>query len=422
MAYKLTSNYFLSLVFWPVACAFLPKQSLSQDIPSPSGKFRIGHHRFEWTDSSRTEVLSTDNSMREIVADVWYPAENSGNAAVLYLDTLAIHRAFGNKGLQSILGAQAAALVRSTGVHTHAIEDAPFTRTLGSAPVVFFSHGMGMITQAYTTQIEELASHGYIVVALSHPYDAWLVSFSNGKQITFETKQRKAAGNTEDQHVAYENKRVDWWAGDILFALYQLFLINKLRPSGIPFAKYMDLTKVGAMGHSAGGRAAARACQLDTRIKSCADQDGVAMMQPFYPDAGGTGMKQPFLLFERDRNKTLTSEDAASMNMKLEELMALVNDLRSKKKAALASTGGSFHVLIHFDSSSHMSFSDLPLLQAKNNIEAATAGRVLQVVCRYTREFFDKTLRGIKSPLYDGRVKLNYIDLVQPYKKKGNKN
>jgi predicted dienelactone hydrolase len=408
-------------VFWLSVFASGPKQSWSQGLSLPSGKFSIGHHRFEWTDTTRTEILAETLQMRRVVADVWYPAENSSGASVPYLDTVTIYRAFGIKGLQSLIGAKGAAIVRSGIVKTHARENAAFDRRLRLAPVIFFSHGMGMIPQLYTTQIEDLVSHGYIVVALLHPYDAWLVSFTDGTQIFFETKHRKAAGSTEKLHIAYENKRIEWWAADIRFALDQLILINNMKTDSIPFAGRLDVSRVGALGHSSGGRAAARACQLDARIKSCADQDGVAMMQPFYLGSDGVGMKQPFLLFERVRNVAPDEADAASLGMTLPELNALVDRLRRDKRNALAATGGSYHVLLQFDSSSHMSFSDLPLLQAKNESESAAARRVLQATCRYTRDFFDKTLRAATSTVYDSGRRLNYIELVEKYSKARNK-
>ena len=140
------------------------------------------------------------------------------------------------------------------------------------------------------------------------------------------------------------------------------------------------------------------------------------MMQPFYPDAHGVGMRQTFLLFERVRNVQLTDDDAKSLGMTLTELNALVMSLRQKKQTALRSTGGSFHVLLDFGSSSHMSFSDLPLLQARDAGERAKALDVLQTTCRYTREFFDKTLRGIPAPLYEGKDKLRYIELVEQFR------
>jgi len=396
------------------------QQSWSQDLPLPSGKFKIGHHRFEWTDTLRPEILSANNSKRAVVADVWYPAENSRHSTVAYLDTSAINRAFGNKGLRSLLGARGATLMRSNAVHTHACEDAGFDRGLKSAPIIFFSHGMGMITQLYTTQIEDLVSHGYIVVAVSHPYDAWLVLFSNGSYISFERKQREAAGNTEEQQTNCENKRIDWWAADIRFVLDKLVELN-IKTSGLPFAGHLNLSAIGAMGHSSGGRAAARACQLDERIKSCADQDGVAMMLPFYTGTDGLGMKQPFLLFERDRNTPPTDAELHSMKMSRQEVDSLVTRLRAGRDAALTATGGSYRVVLHFDSTTHMSFSDLPLLQAKDSIEAAACYGILQVTCRYTCAFFDKTLLGITVPLYDNTTRMRYIDLVQRYGKTSHK-
>lgn len=393
-------------------CAVLP--GAAQNLPAPTGAYQIGHHRYEWTDATRTEILSPDSSKRRLVADVWYPAEASTNAVTPYLDTMSFYHAFGASGLRSFLGERAAGIIRSGAVHTHAKEDAAFDHRIGKVPVIFFSHGMGMITQVYTAQIEELVSHGCLVVALTHPYDSWLVSFGGTDFITIERKQRAQAGTTEEAHIAYENKRVEVWAADISFALDQITALNKKGSHG-PFTGHIDLSKVGAMGHSVGGRAAARACQLDNRIKACADQDGVAMMLPYYIAANGSGMKQPFLLFERDRNQPPTDEDLRQMKMSRKEVEDLVSQLRAGKEATLRATGGSYHVLLQFDSSTHMSFSDLPILDAKNNVQLASATRVLKVTCRYTNEFFDKTLRGMPAPLYEGNIKLPYIELVQKY-------
>jgi len=395
----------------------LPLQSRSQVLPQPSGKFSIGFQRLEWTDSTRTASLASDTTIRKIVADVWYPSEKPIGEPIPYLDTLAIKGAFREKELQSFIGKDAADRLTSGAILTHAYKSVMFNQQLQSAPVIIFSHGMSMVPQLYSTQIEDLVSHGYVLVALSHPHDAWLVSFTDGTQIPFETKERNAAGETEVQHIAYENKRIEVWAADIRFAIDQLKIINTIKTDSIRFAGHLDLSRVGALGHSAGGRAAARACQLDDRIKSCADLDGVAMMQPFYLRSDGVGMKQPFLMFERVRNIAPDESDAASMGMTLPELTTLVNRLRHDKKTALAATGGSYHVLLNFDNSSHMSFSDLPLLQAKNEAACVIVRQVLQVTCRYTREFFNKTLRQMCSTLYDGNKKLNYIDQVQNYPK-----
>jgi hypothetical protein len=144
-----------------------PQQSWSQQLFQPSGKFSIGYHRFEWTDNSRMEILATDNSNRWLVVNVWYPAQKSGSKNVPYLDTLAIGEAFGSDGMQSLLGPLGAKLVKSGKVRTHAEEDAVFYNEGGLAPVIFFSHGMGMMTQLYTAQLEEL---GELWIYCSSPF------------------------------------------------------------------------------------------------------------------------------------------------------------------------------------------------------------------------------------------------------------
>ncbi len=388
----------------------------SQVIPYHAGEYAVAHHRLAWTDSSRKEILGDTNSFRRLIADVYYPTDEEHGPHIPYLDTATIRRALGNVALSSFFGNEAAALIEEGRVKTNTFEEGQFAYGAKNAPVIIFSHGMGMIPQAYTFHIEYLAANGYIVVALTHPHDAWLASFSDGTSIPFETTQRSAAGNSEEQHIAYENKRIEWWAGDIGFAIDQLTRINNNAPtSTIPFAGHMNLDRVGALGHSAGGRAAARACQLDARIKSCADQDGVAMMQPYYLQADSSGMKQPFLLMERVRNVAPDESDAASIGMTLPELNALVSKLRNQKEVALKATASTYHVLLNFDSSNHMSFSDLPILQANNEIEYASTFRMLQVICSYTKDFFDKTLPGQKPKLLNSKKHPNNIEAVRIY-------
>jgi predicted dienelactone hydrolase len=49
----------------------------------------------------------------------------------------------------------------------------------GSArfPLIVFSHGPGLATLAYSIQIEELVSHGYVVAAIDHTYETFATVF-----------------------------------------------------------------------------------------------------------------------------------------------------------------------------------------------------------------------------------------------------
>src|SRR5262249_39461725 len=155
-----------------------------------------------------------------------------------------------------------------------------------------FSHGFGTVSRIYTAQLEELASHGYVVAAITHPYDAMLTVFPDGRRVAFNNAGWKAASGSEEQAIAYENGRLEGWANDIRFVRNELGRHNRTGAPGLPIAGHLDLTRVGAFGHSAGGRAAARACQIDRRLRACVNQDGLARFAPFYLSAQGWGMDQ----------------------------------------------------------------------------------------------------------------------------------
>ena len=85
--------------------------------------------------------------------------------------------------------------------------------------------------------------------------------------------------------------RVEVRARDALFVVERLEALNRAEPR---FAQLLDLSKIGVVGHSIGGVAAGRTCQLDQRFKSCLDLDGVAPEGPFYLTPDGRGVDQPY--------------------------------------------------------------------------------------------------------------------------------
>ena len=80
----------------------------------------------------------------------------------------------------------------------------------------------------------------------------------------------------------------------------ELTRANLAGSPGLPFAGHLDLSRVGAFGHSFGGMAAAHACELDRRFEACLNEDGLVTKRPFYLDARGWGMDQAFMLILRD--------------------------------------------------------------------------------------------------------------------------
>jgi hypothetical protein len=186
-------------------------------LPSPTGSFAIGRVTLDWTDSSRVEPLAPDHRNRELMLDIWYPAEPQSGPRAQYLDAAAFERVLGANGLHSLLGDRATERVAAGLIQTHASEGAPFAGSLKPVPVLIFSHGMGTVTQIHTSQIEDLVSHGYVVAAINHTYDAWLTVFPDGRSVPFERERRKAAGTSGSKKLLTRTRA--WSGGPTIFAL-----------------------------------------------------------------------------------------------------------------------------------------------------------------------------------------------------------
>src|SRR5215467_4096262 len=157
-------------------------------LPAPTGPFAIGRVTIEIVDRSRLEPPSPDPSYRTLMVDVWYPAEASQGPPAPYLDAAAFERALGEAGLRRQLGAAYDA-IRGGRVATHAVVSAPFSRAAGRASVLIFSPGGGLVREVYAAQLEDLASHGFVVAAVTHPYDGIVSIFPDGHSITYDPKR-----------------------------------------------------------------------------------------------------------------------------------------------------------------------------------------------------------------------------------------
>ncbi|MBI2688426.1 MAG: hypothetical protein HYX27_19145 [Acidobacteria bacterium] len=354
------------------------------NLPNPSGSYAVGRTTVHWTDPTRIESLSPTHAPRELMVDIWYPAESATSPFASYLDTSAFERALTPDGVRKQLGA-AYESVKSGSVTTHAIANAPISRLAKGFPVLIFSHGGGMIRELYTAQLEHYASHGYVIAAISHPYDAFAMILPNGSAITYDSKRWPHPPSLEGE--ANLNK-LDWHAADFRF------VIDKL--ATLPFAQSLDLNRIGAFGHSFGGISAAHACQTDPRLKACLNQDGLNGMRPYYLDNRGWGMDQAFMLIVRSsRNDEPSEAELKEMKVTRPQLTEILARLNAYQDRTLQNTGkGGYRVILDRTTSTHMDFSDLPLLSGKS-VPALIAAQ------NYTLAFFDKYLKGKSSPLLD---------------------
>lgn len=135
-------------------------------LPAPTGPYAVGRSSYHWIDRSREETFTKKKGdKRELMAFVWYPANKPGPHAT----TAAYLPGKWGDERQKEAGNFSFATQRLGAVRTHSFKDAPVAEKTGRYPVLVMEPGLGPLPTDYTTLAENLASHGYVVVASAQP-------------------------------------------------------------------------------------------------------------------------------------------------------------------------------------------------------------------------------------------------------------
>lgn len=159
--------------------------------------------------------------------------------------------------------AQLSIPTKAPGVQTNAKSEGPLQP--GSMyPVVIFSAGYGMVVETYSTLLEELASHGIVVIAVDHPYISGATAMANGKVV------QPLAGPAPGQSLpGFLDDAVATMVAD------QRFVLDWLQGPGTGVLNgHLNLARIGLVGHSIGGAAAVQTARSDARAKAGLDIDG----------------------------------------------------------------------------------------------------------------------------------------------------
>ena len=114
-----------------------------------------------------------------------------------------------------------------------------------------------------------MVSHGYIVIAIDHTFDAGFVEFPDGDVVYSLTSRSNDDPiiETPEQFYTRFGYRVD----DVNFIIKQ---INSFNGIDVNIDAIMDKDNIGIFGHSFGGLTAFYATYFNDKIKSCYALDG----------------------------------------------------------------------------------------------------------------------------------------------------
>jgi dienelactone hydrolase len=331
-----------------VALALTPALILPQaKLPAPTGPYPVATVTATYTDPSRLETFTQTGANRTVNVQFWYP------------------QAAGEK-----------------------------------FPLVVFSHGAFGLRTTNTSTFTQLASHGYVVCSIDHPYHSLVTKGADGRTVIVNSAfiQEVMGVNNgkydEQTDLELEQKWLTLRAADINFVVDTILAHAQDAGSG-PVYQLIQREKIGLMGHSLGGEASAAVGRERRDIGAVIDLDadlggeylGFANGKPVINDQP---YPAPILIMYSDE-----------LVRRFAGIADLNNVVASKRVAATAPHAYE----VNFTGTNHMSLTDLPLVspvlvtlinssfQSVGGHEA-DAYTVIEKMNGLVLEFFNAYLKG----------------------------
>ena len=366
-------------------------------LPAPDGPHVVGGRAFSLPDESRNdEYFSAPNESREVHVQVWYPGTIDGVQPQPAVRTLWEELYRGPRDPITFLFGYL------RGIKTHTYRDIPLAATDAAYPVIVFSHSMGLNAEQNTPLMEHLASHGYVVIGISHSRMTVRAISSHGQVIypdperlretfaegaaqasqEFDVRAAEARSPEERAEIAFElderatgmNEQLAIRAADVRFVLDVIAAPTKGPRESATLLERVDPNRIGLLGMSLGGATVVDVCKIDARCRAGVNLDGVRFGQ-----------------YRRQPLPTPFLSIVSVGNQKFGEPL-LVNSISDYYEVLLEGAG-------------HSDFCDMTFLMpfmkwlgANGPIDAM---RAVEIVNTVSLEFFDAYLRDGPKPRFD---------------------
>lgn len=382
-------------------------------LPKPTGIYAVGMLNLSLTDSSRKEKYTAKKDYRRVHLDIWYPAAQPENEKpIAYLHDFSselIYSIFKSKGIRLGL------LDTIKKSSTYSYKEASFSKSKEQFPVLIFSPGFyfGM-APLYSAFMENLASHGYIVCSISHPYEQPFIQYTDGS--TAYMKKKKSQLTYLQLWLAYKlqfrkpsspevieqitrkylqrlkrfDRMLNLWITDNQFVL-DYFFSEKQKNLSNNLVQKMDLSRIGAFGQSFGGAVSGQLGLRDDRIKAGLNLDGFQ-----FGDLINEPLDKPFMLIQSG-----------------------YNDLWNYGNSAIFAHPKTDFYLLSIPKARHLIFSDaalIPSVPIENRLDMLgtvdgpkTLGNINQVVL----SFFNKYLLDDESPEFRKALQFDGAEILR---------
>ena len=352
-------------ICWLSACASFISHAISlEDVALPTGPYQVGTQIMHMVDNDRTAWYKDGlDGAREMMVRVWYPAlpaDEDKKAPYNYNEVLigdVIAEGFGipKTIMRTINKIDGNSWLNAT----------PMEQVF---PVLIFSHGHGALKTQNTTQMEELASHGYVLFSCDHTYDAGISVFPENRVIRNRTGFPDSLSDKEKWGI--RQVQLGYRVGDVQFLLDEMEK-GKYLPQ--PLRKILDLDNVGIFGHSFGGATSVVASIKDKRIDAALGLD--AWFLPISSSLINIDMNKPFVHL----GQIAWKEEANYLKL---DTLATLNSSTSLRLDVKGSS--------HYDFSDFSQFSKVSKKYGSGTIES---DRIRFIMNNTIRNFFDQNLK-----------------------------
>ncbi len=334
--WRTVGSVWLYLTFLMPAIVFPQVEEISV-----TGDFPIQTALHTWTDESRAETFADSGEKRRITVQFYYPA------------------------------------------------------AAGRYPLAVYSHGACATMDANDSTCRELASHGYVVAAVAHPYHAVFVKDADGVTTTVDPAFMQLAmsgplTHTNEEMLAYYKEWMKTRTDDLHFVLDMI--LNRAGKNEAEVFARIDPQHIGLFGHSMGGAA----CEALGRQRD--DIDAVIVLEGMMlgeltgtDETGFTYGNTPYPLPLLDIN----SDSIASRGM--EQMFGS----REYVNFNVVKNGTDARE-VTFRNAAHMNFCDLPtvspVMAPLFGVGSRDPRDCIITVNGIVTEYFDHYLKG-ESPL-----------------------
>lgn len=338
---KATASWLVVLI------AVVPLLAFPQvDLPAPTGPYWVETATYTYTDTTRVETFATTGENRKVIVGFWYPADANERY-----------------------------------------------------PLVVFDHGAFGVKESNDSTFRELASHGYVVASVDHPYHSLYTTDTEGRstvvnQAFLKEIQDANAGVYDDTTVfTLEQKWLKVRTDDLNFVLDTV--LQNAGGSSDRGYRLIDTEKIGLFGHSLGGAASVQLGRDRPDVDAVINLDGTMLGEYLSIKDGKPVINYEiypvpiFNIWTDDMKRAIDSVEAQGTEPPEQRI------LTTAPEAYLA----------YFAGTNHLSLTDLPLISpvavkliggSFGNVGGAAADQVYVTTTmnRLVLEFFDATLKG----------------------------